>query len=211
MASTGKIAGIILCGGRSSRMGGGDKPLLPLGGKPMLAHIVARLAPQVAAVAINANGDPSRLAFASLPMVPDNLADFPGPLAGILAGMHWASTLPGCDRILSVAGDTPFFPPNLVRRLSEAAPENDTIAVAASAGRRHPVFALWPLSVREDLERFLKSGNGKVIAFIDSHRGVDVGFPAVIAKDGRAVDPFFNVNTPADLDEAQGMFESLGE
>jgi molybdopterin-guanine dinucleotide biosynthesis protein A len=209
MASTGNIAGIILCGGRSRRMGGGTKPLLPLGSKPMLAHIVARVAPQVAVLAINANGDPSPYTFTSLPVIPDGLADFPGPLAGILAGIHWANTLPGCDSLLSVAGDTPFFPPDLVQRLSEAAPQADRIAVAVSAGRRHPVFALWPLSLREDLERFLKSGIGKVAAFIDSHPAVDVEFPAFMTKSGRAVDPFFNVNTLAELDTAHRILEAI--
>ena len=178
----------------------------------MLAHIVERLAPQVSEVAINANGDPSRFAASTrCRWYADSLPDFPGPFAGILAGIDWASALPGCDRILSVAGDTPFFPPNLVQRLSEAAPKADRITVAAGAGRRHPMFALWPLSIRDELERFLKSGNSKVSAFIDLQRPIDVEFPAMIAKDGRAIDPFFNVNTPADLDEAQGIFESLAE
>jgi molybdopterin-guanine dinucleotide biosynthesis protein A len=209
MASSDDIAGIILCGGRSSRMGGGDKPLLPLSGRPILAHIVERFVPQVSVMAISANGDPSRYDFASLPILPDGMPDSPGPLAGILAGMDWASALPGCGRILSVAGDTPFFPADLACRLRDSTGDEDAIAVAASAGRRHPVFALWPLSIRNELEAFLKSGFNKVSAFIDMNRAINVEFPILTTHNGRTIDPFFNVNTPADLDEAGRMLERM--
>jgi molybdopterin-guanine dinucleotide biosynthesis protein A len=211
MASSADTVCIILCGGRSSRMGGGDKPLLPLGGRPMLAHIVERIRPQVSAAAISSNGNPSRYAFASLPVIPDSQPDSPGPLAGILAGMDWASALPGCNRILSVAGDTPFFPSDLARRLGDSTQDENAIAVAASAGRRHPVIALWPLSIRNDLERFLKSGFNKVSAFVDMNRVIHVEFPALTMPGGRSIDPFFNVNTPADLDEARRILERMAE
>jgi len=211
MTKTGTIAGVILCGGRSSRMGGGDKSLLTLGGKPILARIIGRLQPQLSAVAINANGDPKRFAAFSLPIIADNLPDFPGPLAGILAGMDWASAVPGCSHLVTVAGDTPFFPHDLVQHLTAAflgAPRS--IAVASSNERRHPVFALWPTALRDDLAFVLKSGNAKVNTFIDRHGAIDVDFPLTTAQ-GVSFDPFFNLNTSGDLEEAQRISEALGE
>ncbi len=192
-------------------MGGGDKSLRLLGGKPILARIIDRLQSQVHLVAVNANGDAKRFAAFSLPVVADRLPDFPGPLAGVLAGMDWASTLPGCSHAMSIAGDTPFFPRDLARHLTAASLGSPrSIAVASSGGRRHPVFALWPTALRDDLEFFLKSGNGKVNTFIDRHAAVDVEFPLVAAQ-GASFDPFFNINTPDDLEEAQRISEAIGE
>ncbi|WP_442577717.1 molybdenum cofactor guanylyltransferase MobA [Mesorhizobium sp. ASY16-5R] len=195
------IAGIILCGGRSSRMGGGDKSLRPLGGSTLLSRIVARLGP-IRPLAISANGDPARFAAFGLPILPDTVPGFAGPLAGILTGMQWAAEQ-GCGRLLTIAGDTPFFPTDLAGRLVAASASSPaSIGVAASNGRRHPVFALWPTALRDDLQRFLaESGTGRVNTFIDLHDPIDTAFP-LFERDGQTFDPFFNVNTPADLAEA---------
>ncbi|MEP9388377.1 molybdenum cofactor guanylyltransferase MobA [Mesorhizobium sp. KR9-304] len=201
------IAGLVLAGGRATRFGGGDKPLRLLARKTMLAHVLDRLEPQVAPLAISANGDPARFAQYGLPVLADDGAGRQtGPLAGILSGMAWAAAETGCARVLTVAGDTPFFPRNLAARLSQAVaglPGN--IAVAASGGRRHPVFALWPVSLATDLRDFLAGGaNFSVAAFLDKHQTVSVDFPMGEVK-GARLDPFFNVNTPEDLAEAEAI------
>jgi molybdopterin-guanine dinucleotide biosynthesis protein A len=205
------IIGVVLCGGRSSRLGGGDKPLLRLDGRTMLRLVLDRLRPQVDALAISANGDPARFADYALPMLPDTVPGFAGPLAGVLAAIRWAAHRPGCESVLTVAGDTPFFPADLARRLAAATSQTpDRIAVATSGGRRHPVFALWPIALADDLERFLtQEGSGRVNTFIDRHGGIDVAFPLVVGADGE-LDPFFNVNTPDDLAEARRLAEIFG-
>lgn len=191
---------IILAGGRATRMGGGDKGRLDLHGQSMLARILDRLAPQCDAIALNANGDPARFADLGLPVLADGLPGFPGPLAGILAGLDWAAAQ-GADRVLSVAGDTPFFPSDLARRL---AAHGNGIVLAASrdgAGRvaDHPVFGLWPVALRPDLTAFLHAGERRVRRFADLHGA------ARVVWDTEPVDPFFNVNTPADLDRARAL------
>jgi molybdopterin-guanine dinucleotide biosynthesis protein A len=208
MTSGSTIAGLILCGGRSSRMGGGDKSLLPLGGSTILSRIIERLG-SIRPLAISANGDAARFSAFPLPVLADTVPGYAGPLAGILAGMLWAAGQ-GCDHLLTVAGDTPFFPADLAGRLATAtAGQPGRIAVAASDGRRHPVFALWPTALRHDLNRFLvESGTGRVNGFIDLHNPVDVAFP-LVGRDGQFIDPFFNVNTPADLAEAGRIVQML--
>lgn len=206
MTRPSEIAGLVLAGGRATRLGGGDKPLRPLGGRPMLAHILERLALQVGAIAISANGNPARFAEYGLPVIADTgPGGQAGPLAGILSGMAWAKEQ-GSDRVLTVAGDTPFFPPDLADRLAEALtgrPED--IAVASSHGRRHPVFALWPVSLEADLREFLaSSATFSVAAFLERHHTIDVDFPTATLG-ARAIDPFFNVNTPEDLAEAEAV------
>lgn len=212
MADIGKTVGMILCGGQSSRMGGGDKSLVQLGASTMLRRIVDRLGRRLATLAINANGDAARFSTYALPVFPDTVAGFAGPLAGILAGMRWASGMPGCQNLLTVAGDTPFFPDDLAERLADAAVRRPGhIAVATSGGRRHPVFALWPVGLADDLEGFLnRAESRRVNAFIDSHQAVEVDF-STIAWAGRAFDPFFNVNTPEDLAEARRFAEFLDQ
>lgn len=202
----GPHAGIILAGGLGRRMGGGDKPLLTIGGKTMLAHVIERLRTQVDKSMLNANGDPARFSAFGLPVVPDPLPDFPGPLAGILAGMRWsASELPRARSIVTVAADTPFYPTDLVQRLSEACRGGgEAIALAASRAGVHPVFGLWPVSLADALERFLRTGgSGKILTFADRHDRLDVPFDDLVLPNGDPVDPFFNVNTPEDAERAE--------
>lgn len=201
------IAGVILAGGLSRRMGGGDKTLLALAGRPLVSHIFGRLQHQAAPIALNANGDPARFRAFGLPVIPDTIAGFAGPLAGILAGMEWAQKEDGVDALVSVAGDTPFFPENLVAGLADAAGERrDKIVIARSGGRRHPVFALWPLKLRETLAAFLKESNERsVAAFAARHQGLEQDYP--MERFGTmTADPFFNINTAADLAEAERLY-----
>jgi len=199
-----KVAGVILAGGLSRRMGGGDKALRPLAGKPVLAHVVARARPQVASLVLNANGDPARFADFGLPVVPDVVEGFAGPLAGILTGLAWAETnLPDCRWLASFACDAPFLPEDLVARMLAAVDaEGADLACAASRGRAHPVFGLWPLDLRADLEAAMRDEEiRKVDRWTARHRLVQVDFPEVETPQG-PLDPFFNANRPEDLDEA---------
>jgi molybdopterin-guanine dinucleotide biosynthesis protein A len=202
-----KVAGIILAGGRSTRMGGGDKGLLALSGRPILAHVVSRLSPQVEALALNANGDASRFHGFDLPVLADTFGNFSGPLAGVLAGLEWTAANTDLDRIVSAAADTPFLPCDLAQKLAAANEANtDKIAVACSGGRRHPVFALWPVSMRVALKSALMAGERRVFSFLEAQGCVDVEFPAAQWGE-RLVDPFFNINTPSDLAEAACLLE----
>ena len=195
------ITGVILAGGRSRRMGGGDKGLLDLGGKPMLAHVIDRLAPQVGRMIINANGEPRRFAAWSLPVVPDTVGGFAGPLAGVLAGMRWSHAhAPEAPFIVTAAGDAPLLPRDLARRLLAALePGKADIALAQSLGELHPVIGLWPVALADDLEAQLVAGVRKVLHFTRRHGTVAVSFAPVRLR-GLDIDPFFNANTPAELD-----------
>jgi molybdopterin-guanine dinucleotide biosynthesis protein A len=202
-----KVVGLLLAGGQSRRMGGGDKALHLLGGAPLLDHVIERLAPQVEALVLNANGDPARFARFGLPMVSDSVPDFAGPLAGVLAGLDWAAAhREDCAFVVSVATDAPFLPHDLVARLAAARDEADAdLACAASGGRSHPVFGLWPVRLREDLRRaVVEEGIRKVDQWTMRHRLVTVPFA------DRPVDPFFNANRPEDL-EAAAMLLRLSE
>ena len=195
-------AGIILAGGLSRRMGGGDKGLLALGGETLLARVIARLEPQVAEIALNANGDTARFEGFGLPVIADSVAEYPGPLAGVLAGMDWAAAR-GHTHIVTAAADTPFFPCDLVPRLMLAS-ENAPIALAATPDpkrgmARHPTFGLWPVDLRDDLRAALGNGVRKVVAWTDKHGTAVAEFSAT------PVDPFFNVNTPEDMARAEGL------
>src|SRR5436190_12863906 len=146
-------------------MGGGDKALRVIGGVPLLERVIERMRPQVETLVLNANGDPARFAKFGLPVVPDSVPDFAGPLAGVLAGLDWtAAHEPDCRFVVSVASDAPFLPADLVTRLAEElASANADLSCAASAGRAHPVFGLWPVRLREDLRRaLLEEGIRKV-------------------------------------------------
>ncbi len=192
--------GVVLAGGLSRRMGGGDKPLRRVGGRSILERVIDRLAPQCEGLLINANGDPGRFASFDLPVVADDIPDFAGPLAGILAALDWiARDRPAVRWAVSVAGDTPFIPPDLVARLHAGRAEADSsLACAASGGRTHPVVGLWPVSLRVDLRAFLiEEGQRKVGAFGPRHGIAEVDWPV------EPYDPFFNANAPDDLDEAE--------
>lgn len=188
------VAGIILAGGRSSRMGGGDKSLHLLDRRPILAQVIERLRRQVEIVTLNANGDPARFAAFGLDVIADPLPDL-GPLGGILAGMIWGETKP-VSHIVTVAADTPFFPDDLAERLVAADAGPDQVVLAASDGRPHPTFGLWPVGLRESLQNFLtKEGAASVRAFASMTKPpLIIDFPV-----SDSMDPFFNVNTHEDL------------
>jgi len=187
---------VVLAGGRATRMGGGDKALRPFAGATLLDAVLGRIAPQVRAVAISANGDPARFAAWGLPVLPDPVPDRRGPLAGVLAGLHWAASAHRDVRfLLSVPTDTPFLPPDLVAGLSAAGTAG--VAVAESGGRLHPVVALWPVTLADALAATLDGGERRVWAGIAA-----LGMTAVPFPDG-ADDPFRNVNTPDDLAAAE--------
>lgn len=200
------IVGILLAGGLSRRMGGGDKCLKPLGGRPMLEHVIARAAPQVRTLVINANGDPARFSGFGLPVAADTVGGFAGPLAGVLTGMEWTRAhRPDCPWVVTFATDAPFFPADLVARLLAATGEGRPITCAASGGRAHPVFALWPTALADDLARAVTDeGVRKVDVWTARHGIAEAAFP------DEPHDPFFNVNTEADLAEAEQLMRSLG-
>ncbi|KUP95100.1 molybdenum cofactor guanylyltransferase MobA [Tritonibacter horizontis] len=207
-----KPLGVILAGGRATRMGGGDKGLLALGGQTLLARVIDRLAPQVAGLALNANGDAARFDRFDLPVVADSIDGFAGPLAGVLAGLDWAATQ-GAETIVTAAADTPFFPTDLVARLVAAAGQAHPLVLATtprsrdeglkSGGRggvnRHPTFGLWPVALRDDLRTALQGGLRKVVLWTDQHGGREALF------DAQPFDPFFNLNTPEDLARAEAL------
>jgi molybdenum cofactor guanylyltransferase len=193
--------GVVLAGGRARRMGGADKALVEIGGRTMLARVVARLAPQCDGLILSAHGDPERFAAFGLPVVADAIEGFAGPLAGVLAALDWAAAnRPGVGWLASLAVDCPFAPRDLVARLRAATSRAAPLAVAASGGRRHPIIALWSLALREDLRRALVvEGCRKVDRFAERFG------PTVVAWPDAPVDPFFNVNTPADVAGAERL------
>ena len=207
--------GIILAGGLATRMGGGDKGRLQVGGESLLARVVDRIAPQVAGLALNANGDPQRFDDLGLPVIADTIDGFAGPLAGVLAGLDWAAEQ-GASSIVTVAADTPFFPQDLAERLLAAAegqryplvlattPRTSEEALKSGGGRRvnrHPTFGLWPVELREYLRGALQNGLRKVVLWTDQHGGREALFEA------EPFDPFFNVNTPEDLARAEALLK----
>ncbi len=201
METTQRIVGVVLAGGRSSRMGGGDKTLRELGGRPMLAHVLARLEPQVTDIVISANGDLSDFAAFGWPVVGDSLPGFQGPRAGIEAGLVWtAANCSGTTTVITVPGDTPFIPGDLVRRLTEAGP----VAVARTKGGVHPVVGLWPLAMADDLKAALIGGLRRASCWAEMQDATGVDFPPVEIG-GTAIDPFFNINRPGDLVEAEAL------
>lgn len=211
-ADTGEaVVGLLLAGGQSRRMGGGDKCLLELAGKPLLSHVIDRLRPQVSTIVLNANGDPERFARFDLPVVADPVEGFAGPLAGVLAGFDWAHVHdPDTRWVATAATDTPFFPDDLVAKLLAATSgAYPAIALARCGERAHPVFGLWPTSLRENLREALQNGTRKVLDWTDRHQTVTAPF-APLALAGRTLDPFFNANRPDDLAEAETLFQAAG-
>ena len=194
--------GVILAGGQATRLGGGDKGLLPLGQESILMHVINRLAPQVSDIALNANGDPRRFAAYDMPVLADSITGFAGPLAGVLAGLDWAAEQ-GAETIVTAAADTPFFPHDLTQRLRAAAdgmPHPLVLAATPHAdGRklRHPTFGLWPVALRGALRMALEDGVRKVVQWTEAHDGRFALFPDEAA--------FFNINTPEDLVQAEAM------
>lgn len=205
MSADGDLAAIILAGGQGTRMGGVDKALLSLGEGRVIDHILSRLRPGIGRIAINANGDPARWAEFGLPCIPDPVEGYPGPLAGILAGMEWAAAQ-GVSRVVSVAGDTPFFPLDLVRELlAQWVPGSPVIAASQDdAGEisLQPTFALWPVSLRDDLRASLLQGERKLRVWAMRHGARQALFPG-------GPDAFFNINTPAELSRALTMVKRL--
>ena len=193
-------AGVVLAGGLARRMGGGHKALQLVGGRTVLARLVGRLRPQVGALALNVNADPARFAAFGLPVLPDDLPGNPGPLAGVLAGLDWAAAqTEGPAWVLTAPGDTPFLPADLVARLhDERRRAGAALAVAASAGRTHPVVGVWPVSLRADLRRAVAEEGIRKIDRFTARYAV-----AVAEWAAEPLDPFFNVNTPEDLAEAE--------
>jgi molybdopterin-guanine dinucleotide biosynthesis protein A len=192
----------VLAGGLARRMGGGDKARIRVGGATILQRVLASLEPQCQRIIINANGDPARFADTGLPVVPDSVPDFAGPLAGILAGLDWAAAhAPGVEWLLSVPGDCPFLPGNLLERLHQARLAARTpLACARSGEWRHPVVALWSVTLREDLRHAVtEQGLHKIEIWTARHGIAIADWPA------EPVDPFFNVNTPDDAARAEAL------
>lgn len=199
-ATCGTMA-VVLAGGLARRMGGGDKPLRLLAGRPLLDHLLDRLRPQVPHLILNANGDPGRFAAYGLPVVPDGLPDHPGPLAGILAALdHAAVHHPEQPWMASVTGDAPFIPSDLVARLHAAREAAGLpLACARSGGQAHPPIGLWPVALRDALRAALLAGERKIDRWTARHGCAHADWPTT------PFDPFFNANAPEDLTEAEGI------
>jgi molybdopterin-guanine dinucleotide biosynthesis protein A len=196
-----KVVGLLLAGGLSRRMGGGDKALRMLGGVSLLDRVIERIRPQAEALVLNANGDPERFARFGLPVVPDSVPDFAGPLAGVLAGLDWTALhRPDCAYVVSVATDAPFLPKDLVARFTVEIEAAADVACAASGGQAHPVIGLWPVRLREDLRHALvEEGIRKVDQWTARYRLATVVFGS------EPIDPFFNANRPEDLAAAAAL------
>jgi molybdopterin-guanine dinucleotide biosynthesis protein A len=191
--------GVVLAGGLARRMGGGDKALIEINGQTILLRVLSRIGPQCARVILNANGDPSRFATYGLPVIADDVPDFAGPLAGILAALDWtAKNEPSLEWVVSVPGDCPFLPADLVARLHEARVRDGALlACAQSGGMRHPAIGLWSVTLRETLRHALTVEHLRKVGTWTARCGA-----AVAEWADRPVDPFFNVNSPEDRERA---------
>ena len=206
MIERSEVAGVLLAGGQARRMGGGDKCLRLIGGKPILAHIIERVRPQVTTLVLNANGDASRFDAFGLAVRADSIDGFAGPLAGVLTGMDWAlDHAPHCKWILTVPTDAPFLPVDLGDRLREAVVAGSgDMARASSGGRAHPVVGLWPVSLRQNLYAAMTEEDiRKVDRWTAAFTVCDVDFPV------SPVDPFFNANKPDDLARAEELLKGI--
>jgi molybdopterin-guanine dinucleotide biosynthesis protein A len=196
------IPGVLLAGGLARRMGGGDKPMRQIGGRTILDRVIVRLQPQCSELILNANGDPARFAAFGLPVVPDTVENYPGPLAGILAALDWAAVhRPDAPLILSAAADCPFLPRDLVARLYQSVvSENAQLAVAASDGQSHPVIGLWRVALRDELRHALVQEDVRQVGrWTARYRLATVAWPT------SPLDPFFNANTMGDIAEAERL------
>ena len=203
MAFPNHIIGVILAGGQSRRFGGGDKGFADLDGRPVLSHVIERFRPQIGRLILNANGDLSRFASFGLEVVADREIPGQGPLSGILTALEWAKRhAPDCTAVATVSTDVPFLALNLIQRLE--AERGDGVAIAVSAGRRHPTIAIWPLTSREAVADALQRGALSVDALAAELNAVAVPFP-MGEIDGVTIDPFFNVNRPEDLVAARAL------
>jgi molybdopterin-guanine dinucleotide biosynthesis protein A len=202
-----EIVGLLLAGGQSRRMGGGDKSLRMLAGQSILARVIARAQPQVGQLLLNANGDPLRFQAFSLPVLPDVVPDYAGPLAGILTGLTWMrDNRPEATHLASFACDAPFFPEDLIARLwQEMIASNAQLVWASSQGRAHPVFGLWPVALADDLDKAVRDeGLRKVDLWTGRYRFTSVDFP-LRGHAGTTIDPFFNANRPEDFEVAERL------
>jgi|SRR5450759_2840552 molybdopterin-guanine dinucleotide biosynthesis protein A len=192
--------GLVLAGGRARRMGGGDKARIEIGGVSILDRVLATLSAQCVRLIINANGDPKRFADTGLTVLPDNVPGFAGPLAGILTGLDWlAAQHNGVEWLVSVPGDCPFLPDDLVEKLHQARRAAGTPLACAGSGQwRHPVVGLWPLALRADLRKALVEDGLRKIELWTARHGI-----AIAEWPDQPIDPFFNVNTPEDAARAE--------
>lgn len=198
------VLGLVLAGGSSQRLGGGDKALRPLGESSILHQVCARLKPQVRQIILSANSDPAF--FASLPytIINDGAWLNSGPLAGILAGCNYAQQH-GYSHVLSVAADTPFFPRDLLVKMTQPS-EQAEIIFASSGGQAHPTFALWPANIAPSLENWLKETKRRSIrVFAANHSVAYADFDQPDEESG--LDPFFNINTQAELTQARSAWQ----
>ncbi|MBB3656931.1 molybdopterin-guanine dinucleotide biosynthesis protein A [Rhizobium sp. BK650] len=197
------IPGVVLAGGRSSRMGR-DKAAVTLGGRSLLSHVLSRLEPQVRQIAVNADAADGH----NLPVISDRIPGKAGPMAGIHAAMVYGAGLPA-THVVTVSVDCPFFPADLVGRLAAAIDHPEQIAIAASEGRSHPVFGLWPTALAGDLEEWMKTDDKRRVRdFLLRHDVTEVPFPLHPTR-ASVLDPFFNINTSDDLIEAERWLGAL--
>ena len=202
MTDNAATLGVILAGGHARRMGGGDKTMRTIAGRPILNHVIERLEPQCARLILNANGDPARFAAFGLPVIADDVPDFAGPMAGVLAALDWTALRhPTIEWVVSVAADCPFLPRDLVSRMqAERATVDAELAVAASGDQSHPVIGLWKVSLRDELRHALVVEDCRKIArWTARYKLVTAQWPLA------PVDPFFNANTPLDVAEAETL------
>jgi molybdenum cofactor guanylyltransferase len=203
--SIGSVTGVLLAGGRARRLGGIDKCLVPLVGRTLLELVIERARPQVARLLLNANGDPARFGAFGLPVISDVIADYAGPLAGLLTGLEWAGrNAPDCPWVVSFASDSPFFPQELVTRLRAAVQAEAAEAACAASGERlHPVFGLWPVRLAPALRQAMqREGLRKAEDWARRCRIAVVNFSAA------GLDPFFSVNRPEDVVQAERLLRA---
>ena len=200
-----EVLGVLLAGGRSHRMGGGDKCLKKLGGQTLLSRVINRVKDQVGPMILNANGDPARFSSYRIPVVPDVVSGFSGPLAGVLTGLEWAAeNAPACEYVATFATDAPFLPSDLVEKLQQLINIGAVLACATSNNRHHPVFGLWPVCERSALREAMTEDHIRKVDTWTSHYKLGIAdFPV------HPMDPFFNLNSPQDLARAEDFLASM--